>query len=165
MNVLPATAEQVEYLALLLHESGRRAVEAGAIYRSDLPRKPFAEWTSLDEKTREGRKMMAEDLIAALPALANIIPATSKPSIQNQYNLAVGRIVHFRVNGLGACCPAIVTFVEPSDSPTMPVTLTVFEVGGTTLEVKHAEHIMGSKQEWHWPTLCPCQNVQAKGER
>jgi hypothetical protein len=53
-----------EELAKIMHESGRKAVEQRKIYRSDLPVKPFAEWDDLDENTKEGRRMMADYLLA-----------------------------------------------------------------------------------------------------
>lgn len=56
-------AKRKEELAKILHESGRKAVEARKIYRSDLPVKPFAEWDDLDENTKEGRRMMADHLL------------------------------------------------------------------------------------------------------
>lgn len=60
-------------LAEMLHETGRRAVEARKIYRSDLPVKPFAEWKDLDEDTKQGRFMMAEDLIRLLPGIVTLL--------------------------------------------------------------------------------------------
>ena len=59
----PKYKERLETLAKLLHESGRKAVEQGKVFRSDLPIKPFAEWTEIDENTKEGRRMMAAFLL------------------------------------------------------------------------------------------------------
>lgn len=51
--------EDVEYLAELLHASGREAVEKRLIYRDDIPVKPFCEWKDLPENAKEGRRSMA----------------------------------------------------------------------------------------------------------
>lgn len=67
-----ATAEKVEQLAKILHESGREAVEKRMIYRSDLPVKPFAEWDELDENTKEGRRMMAR-FVRSRPDVAELL--------------------------------------------------------------------------------------------
>lgn len=56
--------EAIEQLALLVHESGREAVEKRKVYRDDLPVKPFAEWDDLHENAKEGRRMMARYLFA-----------------------------------------------------------------------------------------------------
>ncbi len=56
--------EDVEYLAELLHESGREAVEKGQVVRDDIPVKAFIPWAELTEKAREGRRSMARFIIA-----------------------------------------------------------------------------------------------------
>ncbi len=66
----------LEELAKILHESGRKAVEQGKVYRNDLPVKPFAEWDELTEAAQEGRILMAEYLVEHAEEVVRILEAT-----------------------------------------------------------------------------------------
>lgn len=60
-------------LAILLHESGRAAVEQRKVVRDDLPVLPFIEWKDLSAPAREGRLLMADYLLKNLDKLLSII--------------------------------------------------------------------------------------------
>jgi hypothetical protein len=52
-------AEAREKLARLIHESGRAAVECGAVLVKPNPPIPFKEWDELPEEAKQGRRMQA----------------------------------------------------------------------------------------------------------
>lgn len=70
-EIVAVSALQVEprmkKLARLLHESGRRAVNAGMVVNK--LGKPFQGWDEIDEDARTGRLMMAYDLMCMVPEL------------------------------------------------------------------------------------------------
>lgn len=72
----------IEKLAQVLHESGRQAVAERKVYRSDLPVKPFAEWADLDENTKEGRRLMAQYLVANFDEVQKLIHRLTCPACQ-----------------------------------------------------------------------------------
>jgi hypothetical protein len=55
----------VDYLAELLHESGREAVEKLWVVRKDVPVMPFIEWKDLPTAAMEGRRSMARFILGA----------------------------------------------------------------------------------------------------
>lgn len=56
-------AEQREAVAKMLHESGREAVARGAVVNK-VPGQPFYSWERLTEEAREGRRLMADYVLA-----------------------------------------------------------------------------------------------------
>jgi hypothetical protein len=55
--------QALEYTAIMLHESGRKAVEAKKVLFLDPKFSKFLEWDELTEEAREGRRIQAKELM------------------------------------------------------------------------------------------------------
>jgi hypothetical protein len=72
-------SENARYeLARILHESGRKAVEAGKVFMKgpDITPRPFAEWIDLPGDALVGRLMMADYLIEHVDEVFAALEAT-----------------------------------------------------------------------------------------